>query len=101
MTLFGRLYFTCKSKNLEVYRFLVPPEKKSWNLPFSDYNPTEFTLKYVNKPWSDPDNLKKFSPQWNTIDGNVNRKSHIGAYQIEDNLPINPLGRTGIKGKGM
>jgi AGAP006085-PA len=35
------------------------------------------------------------------MDGSVNRKSHIGPYQVEGNYPLNPLGRTGIRGKGI
>lgn len=39
---------------------------------------------------------------WNAIDGNIDRRSHHGAYQITENgLPLNPIGRTGIEDRGL
>lgn len=35
------------------------------------------------------------------MDGMVNRKSHMGNYEIYDGRPLNPLGRTGLKGRGI
>lgn len=42
-----------------------------------------------------------FKPQWNTLDGNVNRKSFIGSYIINNGKPLNPVGRTGLEGRGI
>jgi len=41
-----------------------------------------------------------FRPQWNQLDGQVNRKSFHGAYKLKDGLPLNPIGRTGLSGRG-
>lgn len=38
---------------------------------------------------------------WNSIDGNVNRVSFHGPYEIRDGYPINPAGRTGLTGRGI
>ncbi|XP_018319070.1 ADP-ribose pyrophosphatase, mitochondrial-like isoform X2 [Agrilus planipennis] len=42
-----------------------------------------------------------FHPKWNSLDGNINRKSHIGDYAVLNGRPLNPEGRTGIKGRGV
>lgn len=44
---------------------------------------------------------KTFKPKWNQLDGKVNRKSFTGDYQVIDGRPLNPLGRTGVKGRGV
>lgn len=45
----------------------------------------------------DPD----FKPQWNSVDGNVSRISYMGQYKIVNGYPLNPIGRTGISGRGV
>lgn len=35
------------------------------------------------------------------MDGTVNRVSWTGRYQIVDSRPLNPEGRTGLKGRGV
>lgn len=45
--------------------------------------------------------VSNFDPKWNSLDGKVSRKSHMGPYQIEDGYPQNPVGRTGICGRGI
>lgn len=44
-----------------------------------------------------------FAPQWNQLDGVVDRRSHItGGYRIDPHLgPLNPIGRTGLRGRGL
>lgn len=39
--------------------------------------------------------------KWNQLDGAVNRISFVSEYKIENSVPINPFGRTGIKGRGL
>lgn len=39
--------------------------------------------------------------KWNQLDGPVNRISFVGEYKIENGVPMNPFGRTGIKGRGL
>ncbi|XP_074597992.1 ADP-ribose pyrophosphatase, mitochondrial [Brevipalpus obovatus] len=81
----------------------VPEEKKSWNIPYDDYCPSELSFDHGKKPWADPIDIKdkNFAPRWNDADGKIDRRSHIGPYKIVDGYPLNPLGRTGIKGKGV
>ncbi|XP_041979420.1 ADP-ribose pyrophosphatase, mitochondrial-like isoform X2 [Aricia agestis] len=42
-----------------------------------------------------------FTPKWNNIDGKVNRKSYMGPYKIVNSYPLNPIGRTGLQGRGV
>lgn len=43
----------------------------------------------------------QFNPKWNEIDGNINRISYLGNYTIVNNRPLNPIGRTGLSGRGI
>lgn len=54
-------------------------------------------MKFVNYISEDPN----FKPNWNSIDGKISRISHTGAYQIVEGYPRNPVGRTGISGRGV
>lgn len=86
-----------------VQRFTVPDELISWTEGFDDYKPPFFESPVLNgKPWADP-NIKcsSFKPQFNQLDGQVNRVSHVGQYQIVNDVPLNPFGRTGITGRGI
>lgn len=42
-----------------------------------------------------------FQPLWNKLDENINRKSHAGDYKVENKYPLNPEGRTGLRGRGV
>lgn len=87
----------------KVIRFPVPDDKVDWNSSYNTYNPTVFTSRSViGQPWADPDMLaSEFKPSWNSIDGNVNRTSLTGKYEIKNNYPLNPCGRTGLVGRGV
>lgn len=86
-----------------IQRFPVPDELICWTTSYQEYEPTFYESPVIeNKPWAD---LKiddpSFKPKFNELDGNVNRVSHTGVYQIVKGLPLNPFGRTGIKGRGI
>jgi ADP-ribose pyrophosphatase len=49
-------------------------------------------------PWADPADPLEIK-KWNTVDGSIERQSHMGVYEIHDGMPRNPVGRTGITGK--
>lgn len=86
-----------------IKRSLVPDEFVSWEINFADYAPVYFESPVLDgKPWADPKaDDPSFKPQYNALDGKVNRVSHIGIYKIVNNLPQNPFGRTGISGRGI
>ncbi|XP_069134941.1 putative nudix hydrolase 6 [Argopecten irradians] len=95
-------------RTTDVKRFKVKDEYVKWQVDCPDYNPTVYTSEGVLKGpvWADPDLLeegvqKEVKISWNSIDGKVSRKSFMGDYKIgDDNLPRNPSGRTGLKGRG-
>lgn len=102
----GMIHFKCRNNiyprsNQE--RLHVPDEKVSWSEVWEDYYPPSFTAEYVKgKPWADPAiGDKTFNPKWNFIDGNINRTSHVQTYVIRDGYPLNPIGRTGLNGRGV
>ena len=79
-------------------RFDVPNEYIPWNLSWAGYNPPEFTSEIVLKgpEWADPDISGKYpsalpkndhSLKFNQIDGKINRKSHMGVYELHHVLP--------------
>ena len=87
-----------------VQRFEVPENKVPWDIEYSEYKPVKYTASNLNgQPWADPEiGEDSFKPNWNSVDENVNRKSFMGDYIInEDGYPLNPIGRTGIIGRGL
>ncbi|XP_013145242.1 PREDICTED: ADP-ribose pyrophosphatase, mitochondrial isoform X3 [Papilio polytes] len=87
----------------QIKKFTVPDDKVLWTVEYKEYKPRFYTAPSVyGKPWADPDiDDLKFKPTWNSIDGNVNRKSYVGNYSIKNGFPMNPVGRTGIYGRGL
>ncbi|BFZ18401.1 hypothetical protein BsWGS_21439 [Bradybaena similaris] len=90
----------------DVKRFPVPDDKVPWSVPFPEYKPVYYTSKTVlDQPaWADKEDiLNGRVPEWNKLDGAVNRCSHLGIYSLDPDtkLPRNPIGRTGISGRGV
>uniref|UniRef100_H3D1Z6 ADP-ribose pyrophosphatase, mitochondrial n=1 Tax=Tetraodon nigroviridis TaxID=99883 RepID=H3D1Z6_TETNG len=86
----------------KVKRLLVPDDKVGWSRRWPEYRPVGYTAPSVlNKPvWADPD-IGSFSPKFNTLDGAVDRTSFEGCYKVENGMPLNPCGRTGLTGRGL
>lgn len=74
-----------------------------WTYSWPDYSPPNYTSPHINgKPWADPDITDpKFQPQWNQLDGAVNRASYNGTYKVVNGVPLNIVGRTGLCGRGV
>ncbi|XP_075538208.1 ADP-ribose pyrophosphatase, mitochondrial isoform X2 [Dermacentor variabilis] len=68
----------------DVQRLYVPENKVPWSVEWPDYKPPE----------------ANFSPCWNALDGNVDRRSHEGTYAVVEGKPLNSHGRTGLSGRG-
>ncbi|XP_021185470.3 ADP-ribose pyrophosphatase, mitochondrial [Helicoverpa armigera] len=99
-------HFKCRGgfyprSNIE--RFPVPDEKVGWSTECKDYQPHNYTAASIHgQPWADPKiGEPGFNPKWNSMDGKVNRVSYMGQYVIENGYPLNPIGRTGIIGRGV
>ncbi|PVD32988.1 hypothetical protein C0Q70_08436 [Pomacea canaliculata] len=93
-------------RTTDVKRFPVPDEKVPWNVDFPEYKPVDYTAPSVQKGpvWADIDVRTADASQqpiWNKLDNGVNRVSHMGPYKIVDKCPRNPIGRTGMIGRGL
>ena len=89
-------------KRQTIHRLIVPDKNVHWNVTWLEYNPPMYTADFVFQAhWSDPDlNDTNFKPLWNHIDGPINRKSYVKIYDVNNSYPINPVGRTGLRGRG-
>lgn len=96
-------YKTMSGDQGTVWRQQVPDDKVSWDIEFQEYCPSIFTEhKVLANPLADPD-IKQagFEPWWNQRDGPINRESLVGEYRVQDGLPLNVRGRTGLGGRGV
>ncbi|XP_036336332.1 ADP-ribose pyrophosphatase, mitochondrial [Rhagoletis pomonella] len=99
-------HITCRNNiypKSTVKRFIVPDEFVYWSVDYSKYTPPIYTAPHINgQPWADADiGCADFQVKWNELDGAVNRISFNGIYKIENGYPINPIGRTGLRGRGL
>ncbi|XP_073087357.1 transient receptor potential cation channel subfamily M member 2 isoform X10 [Manis javanica] len=89
--------------NAPVTRFPVPNEKVPWETEFLIYEPLFYSAEWTDKGPVDPmgGTLEPLSGiSFNAMDGSVDRRSFHGAYVVQDRLPLNPMGRTGLRGRG-
>jgi ADP-ribose pyrophosphatase len=85
-------------------RAAVPIEKIPFSTPFKEYSPINYTAPIVltGPVWADKDiTSPNHEMKFNNRDGKVNRASHYGSYDVVDGFPMNPVGRTGIRGRGL
>lgn len=79
----------------------------AWQNDFPTYKPVTYTAPCVlaRPVWADPplDSELVGEIHWNALDGKVDRRSHMGIYACDkiSHLPLNPVGRTGISGRGL
>lgn len=87
----------------DVRRQAVPNGKVSWTEAYPNYNPPEYTAPVVKKNpvWADSEDTVGSGITFNKHDGLINRISFTGDYKLVDDLPQNPIGRTGLKGRGL
>ncbi|XP_063677465.1 transient receptor potential cation channel subfamily M member-like 2 isoform X3 [Bolinopsis microptera] len=77
---------TCYPRSDSV-RFHLNSEKRDWNMSLPNYKPTILNL----------DVKEELETDWNVSGKNA---SYDGHYAVEKSYPRNPLGRTGIFGRG-
>ncbi|XP_021962376.1 ADP-ribose pyrophosphatase, mitochondrial isoform X2 [Folsomia candida] len=82
----------------------IPMDQVSWDVEWTSYKPPGFTIPAIlagDKEWADEEFGEGFDPQFNWEDAKVNRKSYTGMYKLDkDGYPLNPMGRTGLSGRG-
>lgn len=94
--------------NTTIYRVEVPDHKVLWDEEWMDYSPVKFTHSNVlDEPKADVNLIdmsieqrRSANIKFNEIDGDINRISYIKKYEINEGLPLNPKGRTGMIGRG-
>ena len=95
-----------KRYDSQIVRADVPDHLVAWQCEFKEYTPVNYTLKFIltKKPvWADPDvsDAEKFATiKFNCLDGATNRVSFVKKYDLVDGVPLNPIGRTGLCGRG-
>ncbi|XP_060580659.1 transient receptor potential cation channel subfamily M member-like 2 isoform X2 [Ruditapes philippinarum] len=95
-----------------ISRFPVPDDKVSWETEYLEYSPSAYTAQELElRPeWADID-IFQMTPQqreaaitsFNAVDGEkqVDRMSFLGEYVVQNGLPLNPKGRTGLQSRGL
>ncbi|KAF6024070.1 NUDT9 [Bugula neritina] len=113
--LFGHMHTNCRKSFPHLYirdddqkRCAVPDDLVSWDAEWKEYDPDDYTMPHVlsGPEWADPPSIEGL--KFNTIDGNIDRRSHMGEYSLDSGendefckgRPLNPVGRTGLKGRG-
>ncbi|GAB0089993.1 ADP-ribose pyrophosphatase, mitochondrial [Sergentomyia squamirostris] len=94
----------CKYPGSEITRFPVDDNVVSWDHESPEYKPEFYESQVLQgKPWADPKygSEEFLKIKFNEVDNGVNRVSYMGNYRIVENLPQNPIGRTGIYGRGI
>ncbi|HEX2937001.1 MAG TPA: NUDIX domain-containing protein [Bacteroidales bacterium] len=77
-------------------RFVVPDDKVKWDIAFPEYAPIAFNAPVVldpATPWADPQDIAKITHPIFSFEG--------GIKLAANGLPLNPMGRTGICGRGV
>uniref|UniRef100_A0A0K8T3I1 Nudix hydrolase domain-containing protein n=1 Tax=Lygus hesperus TaxID=30085 RepID=A0A0K8T3I1_LYGHE len=89
----------------KISRVPVPDNLVKWEQVWKDYSPPYYTAPgVIGKPWADKEiGEDGFCPKWNSLDqeNKVDRRSLMGEYKIVDGYPLNPIGRTGLRGRGI
>ena len=80
---------TTESKYFSYFRVVrteVPSDLVDWQAPFDTYDTITFSAPHLKTAsWADPDiDDENFHPQWNQLDGNINRMSHEGSYLVSN-----------------
>uniref|UniRef100_A0A1I8HSQ2 LSDAT_euk domain-containing protein n=1 Tax=Macrostomum lignano TaxID=282301 RepID=A0A1I8HSQ2_9PLAT len=89
-------------------RMNVPPEKAAWEIEYSEYyafDASDDTPVYPNEECHDLPTAALPSITFNQFDAGsrLRRQSLLGRYQLDPDsgAPLNPMGRTGLQGKGL
>ncbi|XP_040195795.1 transient receptor potential cation channel subfamily M member 2-like [Rana temporaria] len=82
-------------------RYPVPDELVPWEVEFPGYNPPLYNADRNDRGTYDPNTeMEQKSRKYNSVDGLYDFRSCCGTYTVKDGLPLNPMGRTGLRGVG-
>jgi ADP-ribose pyrophosphatase len=98
-----KIHHKCRNtfySTTQIERIRVPDDKVSFDIDFPAYKPVNYKAPELKKAsWADPSNTSEI--QFNSRDGKTDRLSFEGSYRVIEAIPINPIGRTGISGRGL
>ncbi|XP_040282701.1 transient receptor potential cation channel subfamily M member 2-like [Bufo bufo] len=87
--------------NFGAARQPVPDELVPWEVEFPDYNPPLYNAeRYDRGTYNPAQEMQQQKRKYNGVDGLLDFRSCLGTYQVENGLPLNPMGRTGLGGVG-
>ncbi|KAG8544923.1 hypothetical protein GDO81_021619 [Engystomops pustulosus] len=73
----------------------------SLQVDFPNYNPPLYNAERYDRGMYDPaQEMEQKKRKYNGLDGLLDFRSCLGTYQVENGLPLNPMGRTGLQGVG-
>ncbi len=81
-------------------RQYVDEQHAPWTRPYPEYSPPEYTAEVVFQnegKWADPKDFRELKREFLT-------RTHLGDVPVkldEQGRPLNPLGRTGLRGRGL
>ncbi|KAG8453087.1 hypothetical protein GDO86_004775 [Hymenochirus boettgeri] len=82
-------------------RYPVPDEMVPWEVPFPGYDPPFYIAERKDRGAYNPNaEMSQPTKKYNTVDNALDLRSSCGTYTVQDGLPLNPMGRTGIRGVG-
>ena len=84
----------------------MPLDRFSWDAPFKDYKPVSFTdSSILGASFADPHDLDVNILPFNGWDEKRKRNRMTfdtsAPFRVTDRRPLNPIGRTGISGRGL
>ncbi|XP_078407809.1 transient receptor potential cation channel subfamily M member 2 isoform X2 [Cetorhinus maximus] len=79
-----------------IERYPVPDEKVPWEVKFDGYTPPTYTAETAGDDHSTGSSKMKTAPK----DGSQDRDAGPNTNAVEESLPQNPKGRTGLGGRG-
>ncbi|KAM5180438.1 transient receptor potential cation channel subfamily M member 2-like [Mantella aurantiaca] len=82
-------------------RYPVPDELVPWEVKFPEYIPPLYNGERNDRGSYDPNTeMEQKNRKYNAMDGLYDFRSCCGTYTVQDGLPLNPMGRTGLRGVG-
>ncbi|XP_072257010.1 transient receptor potential cation channel subfamily M member 2-like [Pyxicephalus adspersus] len=82
-------------------RHPVPDELVPWEVEFPEYNPPLYNAERNDRGTYNPNTeMEQKKRKYNSVDGLFDFRSCCGTYTVQDGLPLNPMGRTGLRGVG-
>ncbi|XP_053561671.1 transient receptor potential cation channel subfamily M member 2 [Bombina bombina] len=84
----------------KIIRYPVPDEMVPWEVDFATYDPPFYIAHREDRGSYDPHSEAQTKRAYNALDGLLDLQSSCGTYVVQDGLPLNPMGRTGLRGVG-